>query len=188
MEVWPANAPNFGEENTRVCRENWAMARRGRITSTAMHDVFCTKNPAKLAEKLLNPRDISFLPFVARGIADEEAGAQYLLQTLRASGHNVEAYKIGFVTHPEHHWLGASPDRLLRIDEEWALVEIKNWYETKRQKNLRDLPYLDKDLQLKRTHGHYFQIQTALYVTSLKTCYFATLLSMEANQKYTRLK
>ena len=94
-------------------------------------------------------------------------------------GKDARAYKIGFVLHPERDWLGASTDRLLNIGGQWALAEIKNWYETKRQKRLSDLPYLDKNLLLKRNHTYFYQVKTAMLVTGLKKCYFVVT---ESNQ------
>ena len=55
---------------------------------------------------------------------------QDLLEQLEKDGIFAKAYKIGFVVHPEREWLGASPDRLLNIGGQWALAEIKNWYQT----------------------------------------------------------
>ena len=53
-----------------------------------------------------------------------------------------------------------------------SLVEVKDWYVTDRQKGIRDLRYLDKDGRLRHTHSHYYQIQTALLVSGMKSCYF----------------
>ena len=98
-------------------------------------------------KRIENPVDISHLPFISRGIQDEQAGVECLLGKL---GKDARAYKVGFVLHPERDWLGASPDRLLYDGSKWKLVEVKNWYETNRQKSLSDLPYLDKNQLLKR--------------------------------------
>ena len=120
----------------------------------------------------MSPRDISNLPYVARGIADEQKGVDYLRNELVNQGNTVEAQLIGFVLHSECDWIGASPDRIIRVNGEWCLVEVKNWYVTNRQKHLTDLPYLDKKGNLKHSHGHYYQVQTALMAVGLKFCYF----------------
>jgi len=171
MEPWPENAPDFGavERRTREQSSNWLMERRGKVTSTWVKRVCSSTDDEKLAAEMKNPRNISHLSFVARGQADEQAGVDYLLQVL---GGDAKAYRIGLVIHPDHSWLAASPDRLLYYEGEWHLVEIKNWYETKRQRGLKDLPYLDKQQQLRKTHSYYYQVQTALAVTQMKTCYF----------------
>lgn len=66
----------------------------------------------------------------------------------------------------------ATPDRLIRVNGEMVLVEIKNWYQTRRQNCLADLPYLNRELKVKRAHKYFFQIQTAMLVTETTTCYF----------------
>ena len=115
---------------------------------------------------------------------------------MRHKGYQADAYPIGFVVHPVHSLLGASPDRLLRLKSEdsndyiWYLMEVKNWYVTAKQKTIEDLPYLKKaksgQLELKRHHSHFYQIQTALMVTGFKECFFVVYggsESMSLSQK-----
>ena len=174
MEVWPSNAPQFGEteKTTRISREAWLKSRKLCITSTMMSKCISPKHPETILKHLQNPVDISHLPFVSRGIRDEQAGVDHLLEQLEKDGIFAKAYKVGFVLHPERDWLGASPDRLLYDGRKWKLVEVKNWYETNRQRSLSDLPYLDKNQLLKRKHTYFYQIQTAMLVTGLRQCYF----------------
>ena len=91
---------------------------------------------------------------------------------MNRQGAHVEAYPIGLVIHPEYEFIAASPDRLMRVNEEWCLAEIKNWYLTAKQQGLADIRYLDKHSSLKKSHSHYYQIQTALMVSGMKKCYF----------------
>ena len=83
-----------------------------------------------------------------------------------------QAFPIGLVTHTEYEWLAASPERLLKVNDDWCLVEVQNWYPTKRQQKLEDLRYLDSNRKLRKTHGHYYQVQTAHMVSGMKRCYF----------------
>ena len=140
------------EVEARDSRETWLEKRKLRITSTMVQECVTTTNPESLLKRIMNRKDISHLPFVARGIVDEQSGVDYLLASLKNDCVEAQAYRIGFVVHRQHVRLGASPDRLLSADSKWSLVETKNWYETKRQKWLFDLPYLDRKLQLKRSH------------------------------------
>ena len=126
----------------------------------------------KIRDDILNPLDLSHISYVVRGKQDEEKGVSYLLDTLKGQGFEARAYPIGLVIHPEYERLAASPDRLLKVGEDWCLVEVKNWYVTDRQKGIRDLRYLDKEGRLRHTHSHYYQIQTALLVSGMKSCYF----------------
>ncbi len=170
---WPSSAPWINEiEGTRLQDSCWLEKRKGYITSTMVKSICSSKNLKKTAIYLKNQKNISHLPFIIRGKQDEEKGVQYLLKHLKASGLSATPYFVGFVVHPDHKFLGASPDRLLQVNNTWSLVEIKNWYVTPKQKTLSDLPYLDRELKLKKKHAYYHQIQTAMMVTGLKTCYF----------------
>ena len=101
-----------------------------------MSNCISSKHSKNLLKRIENPVDISHLPFVSRGIQDEQAGVDHLLEQLEKDGIFAKAYKVGFVLHPEGDWLGASPDRLLYDGSKWKLVEVKNWYETNRQKSI----------------------------------------------------
>ena len=124
MEAWPSNDPQFGEteKTTRISLQTWLKSRKLCITSTMVASCISSKHPETPLKHIENPVDISHLPFVSRGIQDEQAGVDYLLGKL---GKDARAYKIGFVAHPEREWLGASPDRLLNIGGQWALADIK---------------------------------------------------------------
>ena len=175
MDVWPNDAPVFGktemETRGQECT-NWKEARKYRITSTNVAKVCTSLDFKRTAEEILNPPDLSFNVFINRGKQDEEKGVQFLLKDLNSKGCEAKAYLIGFITHTTYDWLGASPDRLVKVNDEWCLVEVKNWYTTERQKGLKDLRYLDKNNKLRRKHCHYYQIQTALMVSGMKKCYF----------------
>ena len=147
--------------------------RKGRVTSTKLGSICQGKDSVKIQEDILNPPDLSHISYVARGKQDEEKGVNYLLDTLKGQGFEARAYPIGLVLHPEYEWLAAFPDRLVKVGEDWCLVEVKNWYVTDRQKGIRDLRYLDRNGRLRHTHNHYYQIQTALLVSGVKRCYFA---------------
>ena len=82
---------------------------------------------------MLSPRDTSNLPFVGRGLSDEQKGANFLCETLRAYGKDVRIREVGLLIHPKHNWLGATPDRIAKVEGEDILVEIKNWYVTAKQ-------------------------------------------------------
>ena len=88
MEVWPSNALMFGEteKTTRISREAWLKSRKLCITSTMMSNCISSKHPENLLKRIENPVDISHLPFVSRGIQDEQAGFDHLLKHLEKDG------------------------------------------------------------------------------------------------------
>jgi len=185
MALWPTNAPDFGavEQSTRDQSTDWLNHRKGKITSTWVRRVVTSKDEKKTMAEMMNPVDISHLPFVIRGKQDEEKGVEYLLKEL---GGEAKAYPIGLVLHPEYSWLGASPDRLLHFEGAFCLVEIKNWYVTSRQTCLLDLPYLDRNLKLRHSHTYFYQVQTALAVTGLDYCFFVVHVKQSTVEKIER--
>ena len=147
----------------------WREKRKTLITSTKVKDVCTRSDQDRLAEEIKFPRDISHLPFVRLGIEREELGAAFLLSTLPA---DAMLRNCGLIVSKEHPWLAATPDRILILGSTTYLFEIKNWFQTPRQKCLSDLPYLDENLKLKWSHAHYYQVQTAMLVSGIKFCYF----------------
>jgi len=168
-DIIPEQNRQLMEKLTRDQTDVWLRARHNRITSTKVKDICTSNNPDITALKILIPPDLSHLPYVSRGKADEQQGVDYLMYHL---GEEATAFRVGLVLHPQHTWFGASPDRLVKHKNNWFLLEVKNWYQTSRQKTLKDLPYLDKNLKLKKNHSHYYQIQTAMLVCGVKSCFF----------------
>ena len=78
----------FGEteKTTRISREAWLKSRKLCITSTMMSNCISSKHPENLLKRIENPVDISHLPFVSRGIQDEQAGVDHLLKHLEKDG------------------------------------------------------------------------------------------------------
>ena len=126
----------------------WKESRKYRVTSTNVKNVCMSTDFERTAFHILNPLDLSSNIFTNRGKQDEEKGVQYLLNELKIKELEAKAFLVGFITHPKYNWLGASPDRLLKVNNEWCLVEIKNWYVTRRQNNIEDLKYLDKNKKI----------------------------------------
>ena len=130
--MWPADAPLFRESTRRTIEfstrdqsgNNWLEMRKGRVTSTKVGPICQQKNWLKIRDDILNPPDLSHISYVVRGKQDEEKGVNYLLDTLKGQGFEARAYPIGLVIHPEYEWLAASPDRLIKVGEDWCLVEI----------------------------------------------------------------
>ena len=89
--------------STPVSGDEWLKQRRGRITST-VHGIVSSRNREATAKRILSPRDIFYLPFVAKGIADEQKGVDYLRSTLEEERKTVELREVGLVFHPQHNW------------------------------------------------------------------------------------
>lgn len=88
--------------------------------------------------------------------------------------HNIESHikKCGLFVSFERPHIGASPDCLL-FDN--SIIEVKCPYTNRYLEiNEKTVPYLETDidnnLQLKRNHPYFYQIQGQLYVTKRKSC------------------
>jgi hypothetical protein len=89
---------------------------------------------------------------------------------------------VGLLVHPNFPFLGASLDRLIKVDDELCLVEVKCPFNpfTRKQKlrfKMRDKAFyvnLDSNEQpfLKDNHAYYCQVQMQLLVSNLNTGYF----------------
>ena len=84
----------------------------------------------------------------------------------------------------KYSWLACSPDGLIKDNEGDGVLEIK-WIANKKFRNESVLKYVKEsktgclnikdngELELKKNHNYYFQIQGQLFVTQRKFCDFA---------------
>ena len=64
----------------------------------------------------------------------------------------------------KYAWIAVSPDGLIKHDDEsMTLLEIKCIFSFKDSK-IGDLPFLDKDGNLKKTHTYFMQMQLGMHV------------------------
>ena len=92
------------------------------------------------------------------------------------SSNAVTVEKCGFIIHPEHCWLGASPDRKvkdLNSDQPDGILEIKCPYskrDVEPEEACKDPAFYceiqDSRICLKSSHTYYHQVQLQLFVGS----------------------
>ena len=86
----------------------------------------------------------------------------------------VNHYPCGFIIHPDAPWLGASPDGLVFDPSEsvqFGLIEMK----CPNLKSYVDCTYLKMksgNLELKKSHAYYWQVQGQMLITGLTWCDF----------------
>ncbi len=143
----------------------WFEKRKGRVTGSNIGAILGV-NPYKNADDVLREmvrayhgaeREFTGNVATEHGSFHEEgATAEFEMET----GRKVE--ECGFFVHPEHDWLGASPDGLIGDS---AVAEIKCPY-GQRKKN----PPAFKSVE---DQEHYFaQMQIEMYCTGRFKCYF----------------
>ena len=181
--------PSSVEKDTQGQSNNplWFSIRKNRLTSSNF-GVVC-KRKLNISQNifventLLSKKDLSNVPAIKYGIANEAKAAKRYNEYMNASGHNVITLECGVIVSKTMPWLAASPDRKT-IDNEFGhgLVEIKCPFSVRNLKPedackeptffcelINDKP------ALKREHQYYYQIQGQLGITGLHWCDFVVL-------------
>lgn len=155
---------------------NWFAYRTGRITASTLCNVCHTQLNApskRLINRICfpNSKELS-VPSVKYG-REKEAVALGEYKTLMAAGHNhVQLKEAGLFISKEHLYLAATPHMLVECSCCGAgVVGVKCQWKG-RDGRLTDLlkganscvREVDGELQLKRTHRYYHQIQAQMYV------------------------
>ena len=187
------------EKRTRLQSSGteWKQHRCQRITSTFSKRVVTGINNVsrgreerrkKLALEIIRPLDISHIPHIKRGSNMEPVAVEHFITVRKEMGESAKCYPVGFVVHPTESWLGASPDRLVKITDDhtgqqhWCLLEVKTYDP---EKNIESLSYLKRktdtsgvvNTYLCRNHAHYYQVQTALLCTGFEKSFFFVFAS-----------
>jgi YqaJ-like viral recombinase domain len=112
---------------------------------------------------------------VAHGRSYEERAIAHLLQMRNDITQQIG---VGLVVNPYFFFFGASPDRLVKIDEELVLVEVKCPYNPYIRKVSLKTVFKEKDFYvnyddekkpfLKPNHHYYAQIQGQMAATNLQ--------------------
>ena len=159
----------------------WYEERRCRLTASNIHQVVKrnTKLPVcKLVSRLLYG-GFKGNEYTRHGLAEEEATIKDYTAHMKEKGTtSIAVEPCGFRIHPQHHWLGASPDGVVCVEGKRAgLVEVKNVLKRKAltfteaaQRKVANfcLEVHDGRLRLKRTHPFYYQVQCQLEVWDLE--------------------
>ena len=135
----------------------WMAERRNRVTASSCGQIAKRRTTTKVASLVKTLLSLSFRGNTATQwghIQEPLTKEAYLLEKRRVSP-DIVVIDSGFVVHPHHHWLGASPDGLVNdptsADPE-GIVEYKNPYSI-RLLALEDAASHGKDFYLVRKDG-----------------------------------
>ena len=145
--------------------EEWFKARKGRVTGSMVGAVL-NINPWMSANDAMRSMVRAFHGAESefRGNIATEYGVRNeptaLIDYEMVSGKDVE--EVGFYVHPEHDWLGASPDG---ITDETGILEIKCPFGKRHDVD-------NTFLSLEDQPHYYAQVQIEMYCTGLKWAHF----------------
>ena len=161
----------------------WKEQRIGRITASIAHDVLHTnqEEPAKsIIKKICIPsKSISHLPSLSWGINNEKnALSDY--ETIQSVSHDKFSVKTpGLRLDINNPCIGASADGISTCKcHGTTTVEIKCPFKHKDSKNIdecikNDKTFcLDDNLQLKRNHKYWAQVQLQMYIYNTENAHF----------------
>ncbi|XP_078610518.1 uncharacterized protein LOC144881370 [Branchiostoma floridae x Branchiostoma japonicum] len=159
----------------------WRQQRKGRVTSTSMHDVLHASNPTTAVRKVMqyDCKDLSQVPAIQWGMKQEEKARQQYLEATLCICKDVKLEEVGLILYKDFPFIGASPDGMRQCScHGRTVIEIKCPYKYRdiypaADLCLSDANYcLDKDCKLKTGHRYYTQVQTHMLVTGVSTCDF----------------
>lgn len=152
----------------------WKEERRKRLTASNFGRI-CKMRASTSCSSLV--QSIRYPTFVGTtgtkwGLEHEHVALAELSEHL-----HIPFRRSGLLIHPEHAFLGASPDAL--FDED-VIAEIKcpasikdmSPQEAFKVKKLTCLQEKNGALKLKETHNYYYQVQGQLNISQRKLCYF----------------
>ena len=174
---------NIIERRTRLQskEEDWFHYRKGVITGTTTRRVSTSitkdTNRDSINKAISKNENIPlYYPAIVWGRNHEELGIASFIKSMKASHHNMRVVRRGLQLDYEHPYIGASVDGVMLCECcEPAILEIKAPFSLRNGTVANDgkkLQYLTNDLQLKKNHQYYYQLQTYLGVYKYKTGYF----------------
>lgn len=180
------------EEETRQQSEDptgmWMRLRRSRLTASNF-GVICKRRPttpvAALIKNLLYKSSSYSVPSLRWGKENEHCARNAYCKYMQENSHpNLHTIRAGFVIHPQHGWLGSSPDDWV-FDPDSAIPNGISEYKcpyTARDMTPREActslkgffcRLVDGKVTLQRNHNYYYQVQGALGVTGKEWCDFS---------------
>jgi putative phage-type endonuclease len=140
----------------------WRSERKLRVTGSKAHRIYRARADHKRVEYFMNMKSLDGIEAVEYGLQMEPVAFQKYVEV---SGNNV--IQTGLVVKNGVWWLAASPDGMMKEDNgDLKVLEIKCPFSN--AKKAIDVPYLNKDGMLKKSHQYYTQIQMQMYCCNAK--------------------
>ncbi|XP_059157976.1 uncharacterized protein LOC131942244 [Physella acuta] len=173
----------------------WHSARKIRITALKAHNIIHRQNNFKdLAVKFITDSKVNLdhvLP-IRLGKQREPMVKNLIKNTFK----QYYFRNTGFIIHPVHNFIGASPDGLLYHTTEIMLVEIKCIFNPQRY-SLEELCskrkhfFLTNDsgnIHLNKTHSYYTQIQFQMFCANIHSCQFVVFYDFKKSLFFEKIE
>ncbi|XP_064462314.1 uncharacterized protein LOC135372775 [Ornithodoros turicata] len=157
----------------------WHKERIGWITSSVFKRAVRCKKPEGLSKQLLYPKQSAYSEAIVYGRKNEAVAVKEYVKLMAAYEKDVSVQVTGLHIHDEYPFLAASPDRIVRDGSETGLLQVKCPFskvgvtplEACKDKNFC-CRLINGEVQLRRDHAYYYQVQGQLAVTGFEWCDF----------------
>lgn len=160
--------------------QRWYAARTGRLTASLFKRICRCIKPEGLLKSLLYPSDRAVSEAIAYGRTHEKDAVEAYQVLAKCKDLDVVVQETGLHIHKDHPFLAASPDRIILINGEQGLLEVKCPISKKGltvEEACQDPKFCcrleDGEAVLKTEHAYYYQVQGQMAVTGHSWCDFA---------------
>ncbi|KAH6925861.1 hypothetical protein HPB50_011308 [Hyalomma asiaticum] len=176
------------DECERICRDTigqadnkkWHAARVGRLTGSLFKRACRCVKPESLLKRVLYPSNKAASEAMLYGRLHEKDAVEAYALLLRSADRQVALQETGLHVLCNNPLLAASPDRIVTVDGEEGLLEVKCPFSKQGQsmqeacQDRRFCCRLDDDDEavLKTDHEYYFQVQGQMAITGHDWCDF----------------
>ncbi|XP_037501863.2 uncharacterized protein LOC119375911 [Rhipicephalus sanguineus] len=157
----------------------WYSERTGRITASMFKRVCRCVKPEGLLKTLLYPSDRAVSEAIMYGRMHEEDAVEAYATLLRCRDVELQVKETGLHVHKQYPFLAASPDRIIILDGEEGLLEVKCPFSKKglsADEACKDKNFCctlkDGQVHLKKDHAYHYQVQGQMAITGHKWCDF----------------
>ncbi|KAM7289419.1 uncharacterized protein ISCGN_029548 [Ixodes scapularis] len=184
MESLPTLTEEEREQVTRSTigqanNPRWHKERQGRITASVFSAVIKCVKPEYLVKGILYPSPDASSEAMRYGRTHEGTAVSAYASLMAAFDTPVEIRETGLHIHPECSFIAASPDRIVRKDNEEGLLEVKcpaSKIGLTPMEACKDKKFccevVDGVVRLKKTHAYFYQVQGQMAVTGHQWCDF----------------
>ncbi|XP_037501046.1 uncharacterized protein LOC119374915 [Rhipicephalus sanguineus] len=177
--------PLCQEDRDRICiqtagqasNKSWYTARIGRLTASLFKRICRCIKPEGLLKTLLYPSGRAVSEALVYGRVHEKDAVDAYVAILRHRDSTVEVLETGLHVHNKYPFVAASPDRIVTVNGEEGLLEVKCPF-SKRGLTIEEACadrafcsiFQDGEAILKRDHHYFYQVQGQMAVTGHKWC------------------